>query len=59
MTVFLLLYLFVAFAILTAGYERLAADMRRLIRPAEPDYEIAYRDTLTPAVRGHYEGTRS
>ena len=58
MTVFLLLYLGVAIAILTSGYENLAADMRRLIRPAEPDYEIAYRDTLQPAVRGHYEGDR-
>jgi hypothetical protein len=58
MTVFLLLYLFVAVAILTAGYESLAADMRRLTRPPEPDYEIAYRDTLTPAARDYYEGTQ-
>jgi hypothetical protein len=58
MTVFLLLYLGVAIAILTAGYESLAADMRRLIHPTEPDYEIAYRDSLTPAARDYYEGTQ-
>jgi hypothetical protein len=57
-TVFLLLYLGVAIAILTVGYENLAADTRRLTHPAEPDYEIAYRDTLQPAARDYYEGTQ-